>query len=712
MRGLLAGAALSLALAGCWTVRSDLSVPAEETVLATAPVIVSTETMTLPIVAEDTPANRQAALFLARAIEETCGRRPSVLVVPKGQACDKREALFVGGPSEGLGEEGFRVVAKEGAVRFLGRTDYAVYDWCERELGMRFYCEEGTCVETKDEIVVRAVDYVDRPVFERRTFGSEEWMRVAKAGDAHRGGVKVHEPVGWYRDGRLMAAHPEIFETGKSPMLCYGNPATLAYYKERIDRHIAGQGDSGGIVDTKRKVVTVCQWDAPIRCMCPWCRTCYAYGRPEAGFASPVIWGHFLSKLSAWLQVAHPDYTIAFLPYLNTCEVPSSLIPHPSSLLTNCQAEVCTMPGLALLKDASVREREEGILRDWQAATGRKVLDWHYGCWPQERTSAPYVFGRTIRRHYQSMRDVSCGTFVCGGQRDPRLALSMYVWMRCLWNPDIDVEAVYDGFARRMFGPAERPMRELIALQESCWERSWDSTDCTYANVFETSYPPSDVLKMKVLLHEAAVLAKDDAKSARRVAWYASGFRRFFAESDALERRQVPVVRMGVTNAMVRAREVWYPAPWAKTTVVAERTDDGLALTVRCDEPAADRIDFSKIDDDFVWGDDCVSFFFEDGGRVRTAKVFRNGEVRGAPESFSVRVTHDATGWTVVAGMPLSAEALSKGVIRGNVCRWRVGDRRLPKASRVAGSQYEHCRLGTCFTQPDSDPAAFVEFRL
>ena len=35
-----------------------------------------------------------------------------------------------------------------------------------------------------------------------------------------------------------------------------------------------------------------------------------------------------------------------------------------------------------------------------------------------------------------------------------------------------------------------------------------------------------------------------------------------------------------------------------------------------------------------------------------------------------------------------------------------------PERERVKGSRYEHSRLGTRFTQPEDDPAAFVTFKL
>ena len=682
-------AGFAFILTGCVAARSDLSAPCAWREFEGESVEVARGGRALPIVVDERPENRWAAWFLADTIEETCGTRPAILI---GETASVGNGLFVcsGGAPED--DEGFRVIARDGSVRFQGRSDYAVFDWCERELGLRYYCADGKCVERRGEIVVRAVDYSDRPVFEYRRIGGgrmPDWVRVAKSGDAHRGGVNVHAPHGWFMDEEPKSAHPGIFETGETPMLCYGNPETLAYYKRRIDRAIAGIEGAGGIVNTDRKVVTVCQWDAPIRCTCSYCRTLYAWGAAgREPCASPVIWGWFTAKLSAWLKAAHPDYMISFLPYLNTCALEGV------AGVEGCEAEVCTMPGLALLKDAACKRKEEDLLRGWQRVTGRKVLSWDYECWPKDFTSAPYVFGRTVRSHYADLRDVLCGAYVCGSAADPRTSLSAYVWMKCLWNPDFDVERVYDEFARRMFGPAATPMRALIALQEACWERPWADGACSYRNVFETSYPPEDVTRLKALMTKAYLIAlrEGDETVRRRTRAYLSPLERFIAESEA--NANFNAARTIPTDAvctLVPARDIWATNVWMKTEVATHRSGDELVVRVRCFDPLAAELDYAHVVDNFVWGNDTVVFAFDDGAGVRML-------TRGLTET----VARDAGSWTVEFRVRPSAEALRAGRVRGNVCRWRVGDRKF----------YEHTRLSTRYTQPDDDPAAFVNFKL
>ena len=341
--GLLSFVGCRLSPASSGLLAPDLSVPHEFLELPSTSVTVASPDKTLTIVTADTKEDRWAAYYLADAIEATCGRRPDILVALKDQVCPQKEGLFIGDivPNRGWtcaltneSAEAFRVVADGGCVRFLGRADYAVFDWCERALGVRYYCVDGKCAERRESVVVPAVDYSDRPVFECRRLGDlrQPWVRAGKAGSVHRGGTNVHAPSRWFADEGLKASHPDIFETGDTPMLCYGNPKTLDYYKRRIDRHIAGLEDSGGIVDTNRHVVTVCQWDAPIRCTCGHCRPLYDPRLGRQGEASPIIWGRFLRDLSAWLKTAHPDYEIAFLPYWNTCEVPRAWRTRAASL--------------------------------------------------------------------------------------------------------------------------------------------------------------------------------------------------------------------------------------------------------------------------------------------------------------------------------------------------------------------------------------------
>lgn len=706
------------------------------------------------IVIDDNPRNLTVARDLAAAIRAISGARPCIVRELNGQPAKVGKGLFIGDLSEpkalGLSSdvthpEGFRVVAVDGSIYFLGRSDYAVYDWCERELGVRCYwydkAGDEVSVVKRSTIEARYVDYSDAPMYAKRICGgcsNQRWGRFAKSGSSHLGGVKVHAPHKWHEDEELVATHPEIFSKtpdgrrAASPMLCYGNPATLEYYERRIDDEIDGVRDSGGIVDVARKVITVSPWDAAYNCRCEHCTALYDYSLGEYGYASPVVWGHFLKKLAKWAKERHPDYLISFLPYWTMCEVPKDL---DLSEEGNCEAEVCVMPGIALLKDDRRKEKEERIIRDWTRVTGRKAILWHYTCWPAEYTVAPYLFGATARRHYIDMHDAVDGVFICGGGEVPRLSLMYYVMMRCMWNPDIDVDAVYDGFAQRMFGPAAHPMRRLIELQERGWSENWPTIKLAYGNIYGYSYPPWVVREMKQCIARAERLASGDPLSLRRVRRYAEPFARFFDEAEFVS-SGAPESPLSMT-ASVRPPRIdgrinescwseqaagrfvvacgrdFNTPPAFGTDVMATYSDEGVAFAFRCDEPSMD-----DMPDDVAQGDeihqDALCAIIEIHGAYHEVSVDAKGRVCRYVDNMpqpsdgieaAVGVSQD--GWTVEVQIPFSLlgvdakEALFAGEWRGNFVRWRT--RKKPGRS-------EWSRLSTRKSPLDKDINAFVQF--
>ena len=738
-------------------------------------------TAKLSIVVEDRAEFAWAAKFLADTIAETAGARPKVVREKKGgQGRTEGPALFVGdtaasraaglsAPADSV--EAFRVVSKNGSVYFLGRADYAVFDWCERVLGMRFYWPAkpsdmygekatnsvyGKCVEIRRGLSVPPVDYDDRPVYALRhnwPYNNTAWNRVSKGNASCRGMVNVHAPAKWYAEPDAKD-HLEIFarnasgERATDPLLCYGNPATLEYYKMRIEDHIAGRRDSGGIV-SKDKVVTVSQWDCDVYCTCEHCKRLM---RPElgaSGSGSPVIWSYFTTELAKWLKATHPDYLISILPYKNTCAVPEGLDLSPEG---NVVAVLCTMPGLALLKDEACKRREEALIRRWAAATGNKVINWHYSCWPAEFTAAPYVFGETIARHYRDVKDVVAGTFVNGGYPANRLSLSAYVWMRCLWNPDVDVQAIYNGFASRMFGKAAAPMRRIVAMQEDGWNRKWGNLKTSMKNIYEISYPRDDVQEMRRLFAEAKTLAAGDEKALARIAWYESGFEKFFMESDDVANGSAfapfmmkkavsqPVVDGRLDDAcwsvadgrtFVAALDRENPEPWAATELKAVWTARGITFGVKCMEPATGAMDFSVPTGRPVIGDN-IELFLDcsgtNGGDYRHLIIDKYARKTTFPNATKwntddVKIAvHKGDGfWSVEVYVPYSClkdfpcakfptTAANGTVWTGNVTRWRVGDTKKPKDCRVPGSKAELSRLNTRFNKWNRDPAAFSNF--
>ena len=442
----------------------------------------------LTIVYEEDERGGFAAEYLRSVIEEIADVATEIFRLPAGETNVFAGCIYLPRPDDG---ESFSVEVSENGVRFSGRSDFAAYDFCERLLGARHYWDGsgGLSVVKRDRVTVPYLRYSDEPVFSFRRYssrGNPPWLRVAKAGGTFERWTRCHTTD----DG-----------------FCYGSPEGFAEYCRRVDAAIAGT-EKSRIVDRERKTVSVSPWDVAYDCKCRWCRTLKRHLGTVPGEASTILWERFLPRFVKYMAERHPDYRVSVLPYWNYVTAPKP----GTDLGTNVQAEVCSMSGLAAFKWDRVRDREEGIILDWERATGRKVANWHYSCWPAEYTRAAYVYGRTVAAHYRRMRGHVTGSFICGGKDDfPRFALTMYVWMRCLWNPDIDVDAVYDEFCRRQFGPAAKPMREVIEIQEE----EWDPT--TF------NFPDASIDRLEKLLREAAVSVLG-TPYARPFVYYVNGF--------------------------------------------------------------------------------------------------------------------------------------------------------------------------------------------
>jgi len=453
--------------------------------------LVSDGTCRLPVVFEDDDRAAAAADYLASVLEEACGSACEVYRLPDGASNGFVRCVFVPCPDSG---DAFSVEVSDAGVRFAGRTDFAVYDFCERLLGVRHYWDGpgGRSVRTFSELRLPAFAYRDAPVFAFRQYsagGGSVWFRVAKGGGTFDGWARCHT-------------------TDKD--FCFGSPEGFEEFCRRVETDLAGGARFGRVVDRERRTVSVSPADVAYDCRCPCCRTLRSHLAPFSGQATPIIWDRFLTRFAAYMAERHPDYRVCVLPYWNYVRAPKCAVGG------NVRAEVCSMSGLAAFKSDRLRRLEEGIILDWERVTGRKVVNWHYSCWPADYTPAAYVYGETVAAHYRRMREHTEGSFICGGNRDfPRFALSMYVWMRCLWNPEIDVGAVYDAFCVRQFGPAAKPMREVLALQEAAWDPE------------TRGFPREAMIVLASRLGEASKLVRD-TRFRRAFDYYATGFAEMF----------------------------------------------------------------------------------------------------------------------------------------------------------------------------------------
>ena len=712
----------------------------------------------LPIYAVQDRYSRQAANWLKEVLEEMSGAKVKVTFVkPEKMTCEG-PGLWVRPRVAEPGDGSFIVETKGDAIVFGGSApDYGLYDFCERILGVRFFYWDkdglGRSVPKAADgrVAVPRVSWADRPTYERREIypASVRWEgALLKMGNNHMTTLYTHAPHKWHSDTNFnyKVTNPDVLELasngqrGTTPMLCYGSPKTVDEYMKRIDEEVRGGRSSGGICSPKRKTVTVCQWDASLNCHCENCKRLMDPKLGNSGAGSPIIWSFFTQELSKRVKAKYPDWKIVTLPYLNTCDIPAGL----DFGLGNVEAMLCTMPGLAMLKNRECQEREEKLILDWEKVTHNPVQNWHYLCWPADFTCAPYVFGETIVGHYRRMRGHMNGSFV-DGFIHPRQYLNAYVWARAMWNPDFDVEAVYDSYAKRLYGKAAKSVRELIRLQEAGWNRQWKTDQVSNKNIYEISYPREEVVEMEKLLAEAKRLAADDEKVTARLKVLEGTFTQFFRESEekasgtAFEPLKIqkvaesPVVdgkldesawaqavalsfvdKSAMTNAAnpkAELKAVWVPGK-------------GVTLGLTCFEPEMDKLVRTCVPFAYPSSNETLEFFVDptgngDGGYCQVIWDISNKthltshDGKWKPQGIVTAVHEGKDFWSVEVFLPFSAFESIAGVQipttaaggkcwAGNVCRlWAKKGESLPNRNRWS-------RLYTRNNNPwNKDSAAF-----
>ena len=727
---------------------------------APAKLTVAADGKALPIVYGKRLTDDLAAKYLRDCIREMTGIAPRL--IPAAQAKDVKEAIFViaDNPPD---SERFTTTVGGGAVRFTGAAHHAAYDFAERELGVRQYWpakDGGRSVLPAKRIEVLEGSWSDAPFYKRRQnwpYDTTEWGATFKPGDSLCEPMYVHAPHKWWSETNhnYKVTRPDIFQLTRNgkrnpPMLCYGNPRTLETYKERIVGEIERGEPSGGLLSLRDKCITVSQWDGEVCCCCEHCKGLYDRTAGFAGEASPLIWGHFTAQLSDWLKAKYPDWKIVILPYINTCDVPKDF----AFTNGNVVAMLCTMPGLAMLKQADAKAHEEALIRQWYAATGNKVIIWHYSCWPAESTAAPLLFGETASAHFRDCRDVIAGTFINGGWKPlGRQALSLYATMKVLWNPETDVQALYDEFAARMFGKAAKPMRELVRMQEKGWSRQWNVAKAANKNVYGISYPRHEVLIMQELLAEAKKLAAGDETVLGRIAYYEKEcFERFFAESEAIASgtafEPVKIQKIGsllIIDGAVDEAD-WQKATPAKLYSAINKTyhearyptevrmvwvpDEGVVFGFKCFDPDMAHARRGGV---ACLGNETVEMYLDPTGAgegkyvqlladIDGNTLFYTEEGRWQPEGVKAAVKTYGDRWEVEVFLPFAAlgrftnaqipDAGAGGRFWvGNVTRQRYSNSTCNMETHMKDDRFEVTRLWTRWSYYNNDQSAFGEFK-
>jgi hypothetical protein len=453
-------------------------------------------------------------------------------------------------------------------------TAWAVADFLERFVNVRWYWPVsvgGRSVPEARTLTISPAHYTDEPVFRKREYfpgdgfskkdggWSPLWydnkaavpteraipagvekvdMTVCLAG--LRQGfswpylIKVHDPQQIWKNQKLIDHHPDMFSKGKDgkpcfSMLCYSSPKTFDFLIAGCEsvwdrkKEAMAPWDNHYVTWVTGTSATVSPFDMPLDCSCPDCQAVLT----EKGGGPSKLMCLFVKKMCEEVKRRWPDKKVMFLPYWNYTW-PADGVQFPDNL----EIQLCTSTTGLPRNPQGLDKGLEWKISAWNKITHDKIQTWEY-TGATNRTYALYQFPHTLKEYYTRNRALLAGSFINGGCLNDWAVYSIthHCWMKILWNPDVDVDAVMDVFCERMFGKASKLAREFLRIECDRYEKSnaapgtGDGRENTGG--IRSMFPTKVVAEMTQLWQAARQELKDDPVALQRFEHFTWTFEHF-----------------------------------------------------------------------------------------------------------------------------------------------------------------------------------------
>lgn len=454
-------------------------------------------------------------------------------------------------------------------------TAWAVADFMERFVGVRWYWPAtagGRSIVKTHNLEIPPAHYSDQPAFRLREYypprgwklptrarssdreplpfpsgaipdgvnaiDMATYLPLVRSGCSWPYKIKVHQPQGlgrrpakWLEERKAMFAVRKD-GTRNFNMLCYSSPKTLEFLLGGCEMVWDKGGRCPWVTST---CVTVSPADSAVECHCPACRETYAKGGGTWIEGNSLIMGLFARRMCEAVKQRWPDKKVIYLPYWNYQECPRE-VEYPDNLVVMAAMTTYPMP-----LNAQPENFQEAMdrLRAWRAKACLPVTVWDYGVgW----TYGPYQYPHVVRDFNRAVKDICAGTFINGDNLGEwtNTAPTFYVWMKVLWNPELDVDAVLDEMCRRLYGKAAATARELMRLECELWEAGdWKSRRVKVqggwyvpASLFGRFWTPDIVQQMKALRNKALAELANDPVARQRFLYWTWTFDAFLKETE------------------------------------------------------------------------------------------------------------------------------------------------------------------------------------
>lgn len=372
-------------------------------------------------------------------------------------------------------------------------------------LGVRFYApyEDGTIVPQKADLSLPTGRYTKEAAFGRRHWtyynamrhdrDGVSWLKRLGCGN-HTGIIFNHTTADIIKDADTVAANPDWLaeeSPGKKFPPHYGACGVPNYSDPGF--RAACVAWARAIFDTFPQIgaLTLGPPDGGIPHDWRDRKKYESKGISEPQGFADIMWD-FNCAIAQELKKSHPDKGLLW--YCRNELIPNQLLSGNAEVPDNLIAPAGVMTPQDMVLDTTfrnwqkAREDKAGFFR----ITGKGVvgqLAWQYWLAYRSPTAPryPMFFGHRLQELYRYGIKYMDGTFMevapawqssgtKGNERYrigevPLVHLMMYVNMKLLWDPDLDLDALLNEYYRLWFGPAEAGMKDFHEFAEQVWSR-------------------------------------------------------------------------------------------------------------------------------------------------------------------------------------------------------------------------------------------------
>ncbi len=404
---------------------------------------------------------------------------------------------------------------------------YAVYEFLEKYLGVRFITADETLVPKHNTLKLPELNYRYAPPFAIRgllytDIKTKKFTSQLRL-NGHFNGLPVelggrNSILGWCHTfdsfipaKKYLKKHPEWFSLRNGSrcggmfkgQLCLSDKSLKKKMTEEVLKRLRAHPNA--------KMISVSQNDNNSSCQCEKCR---ALDKKYGGPSGTLIW--FVNQIAEEVAKEFPDVVVETLAYTYTRGIPKNITPAPNVLIRLCSIEAdCSRPLTAPENAKFLND-----MKSWQ-----KIAP-HLGIWYYTANYSNYfiphpnwhVLAQDLRLFasahiYRMFIEGSHGKNVY--QAD---FADLRVWLssRLLWNPNLDPEKLTREFLDLYYKEAAPDIASYMKLLEKEVTRKGARLIC-YLNDTSSWLRLKTLLKARSILNQAQQKVVDDSKISERV---------------------------------------------------------------------------------------------------------------------------------------------------------------------------------------------------